>query len=97
MIPILDNICKLYISEEIAYKFVKIALLRSYVHMFFNKTLSTALHRKSQKQLPEVFFEKKCSQKFRKFHRKTPLLECLFNECAGLFFNKTANTPESNN
>ena len=52
MIPILDNICKLYISEEIACKFVKIALLHSYVYMFFNKTISTALHRKNQKQLP---------------------------------------------
>ena len=32
-----------------------------------------------QKQPPELFRRKKCSLKFRKFYRKTPVLESLFN------------------
>ena len=32
---------------------------------------------KGQKQPPEVFYEKSCSQKFRKLHRKTPVSESL--------------------
>ena len=28
--------------------------------------------------------QNRCSQKFRKFHRKTPVLESLFNKAAGL-------------
>ena len=35
-----------------------------------------------QKQPPKVFCKKRCSQNFRKFHRKTPVLECLFNKVA---------------
>ena len=31
-----------------------------------------------QKQPPEVFFEKRCSDKFRKIHRKTAVLASLF-------------------
>ena len=37
-----------------------------------------------QKQPPEVFCRKKCSEKFCKFHRKTPVLESLFNKVASL-------------
>ena len=37
-----------------------------------------------QKQSPEVFCKKKCSLKVRKFHRKTSVLESLFNKVAGL-------------
>ena len=33
---------------------------------------------KKQKQPPKVFFKKRCSQKFRKIHRKTPVPEPLF-------------------
>ena len=33
-----------------------------------------------QKQLPEVFCRKRCSIKRRKFYRKTPVLESLFNK-----------------
>ena len=32
----------------------------------------------------EVFFKKTCSESFRKFHRKAPVLESLFSEAAGL-------------
>ena len=35
-----------------------------------------------QKQ-PEMFCKKSCSEKYRKFHRKTPVLESLFNNVAG--------------
>ena len=37
-----------------------------------------------QKQPPKMFCKKRCSQKYRKFHRKTPVLESLFNNIAGL-------------
>ena len=37
-----------------------------------------------QKQSLEVFYKKRCSQKFRKFHGKTSVLESLFNKAAGL-------------
>ena len=33
-----------------------------------------------QKQSPEVFCEKTCSEKFRKLHRKTPVLESFLIE-----------------
>ena len=32
----------------------------------------------NQKQPPEMFFEKRCSQKFHKIHRKTHVSESLF-------------------
>ena len=37
-----------------------------------------------QKQPPEVFCKKKVFLKLLQFHRKTPVLECLFNNVAGL-------------
>ena len=36
-----------------------------------------------QEQPPEVFYKKRCSQRFRNIHRKTLLLESLFNKVAG--------------
>ena len=36
-----------------------------------------------KKQPPEAFCKKRCSKKFRKFYRKTPVLESLFNKAAG--------------
>ena len=38
----------------------------------------------TQKQPPEVFFEKSCSEKFCNIHRKTPVLQFLFNKFSGL-------------
>ena len=32
-----------------------------------------------QKQPPEVFCKKRCSEKFRKIHKKTPVPESLFS------------------
>ena len=37
-----------------------------------------------QKRPPSVFYKKRCSLKFHKFHRKTPVLESLFNGVPGL-------------
>ena len=39
---------------------------------------------KVQKQPPEVFCKKGCSENFFEFHKKTPVLESLFNKVAGL-------------
>ena len=36
------------------------------------------------KQPPKVFYEKGCSQKFRKIYRKTPLPESFLNKATGL-------------
>ena len=36
------------------------------------------------KQPPEVFYKKSCFQNFPNIHRKTPVLESLFNKVAGL-------------
>ena len=36
-----------------------------------------------QKQPWEVSYKKRCSQKFRKIHRKTPVPETLFHKVAG--------------
>ena len=38
----------------------------------------------TQKQPPEVFYKKRCSSKFRRIHRKTPVPENFFNKVAGL-------------
>ena len=38
----------------------------------------------SQKQPPEVFCNNRCSQKYRKIYRKTPVPESLLNKVAGL-------------
>ena len=37
-----------------------------------------------QKQPPEVFCKKRCSCKFRKFHKKASVLESPFHKVAGL-------------
>ena len=42
----------------------------------------------TQKQPPEAFCKKGCSWNFDKFHRKTPVLESLFDKVAGLNFIK---------
>ena len=40
------------------------------IHIFFRTVV--------QKQPPEVFYEKRCSEKFRKIHRKTLVPESLY-------------------
>ena len=42
------------------------------------------LKSKREKQPPEVFREKRCSWKFHKIHRKTPVPGLFFNKVAGL-------------
>ena len=37
-----------------------------------------------KRQLPEVLYKRRCSNKFCKIHRKTPVLEPLFNKVTGL-------------
>ena len=55
----------------------------------FHKCFSSILYKskkqlfEGQKQPPEVFYKKRCSLKFRKIHRKTPVPESLFNKVAG--------------
>ena len=44
--------------------------------------------RMPKKQPPDMFCKKRRAQKFRKIHRKTPVLEFFFNEVAGLEFNE---------
>ena len=37
-----------------------------------------------QKQLPEVFCKKRCSEEFCNIHRKTPVLESCFKKITGM-------------
>ena len=52
----------------------------------FHKCFSSILYKskkqlfEGQKQPPEVFYKKRCSLKFRKIHRKTPVPESLFKK-----------------
>ena len=55
-----------------------------------------------QKQPPDVFLKKRCSEKFRKIHRKTPVPESLFlikllARCFPVTFTKFLRTPFSQN
>ena len=58
-----------------AHNFIKVSLLqvlaviRGYDIIFLSET---------QKQPQEVFYKKRCSQEFRKIHRKTSVPESLF-------------------
>ena len=45
-----------------------------------SKTVKCRFTLKCQKQLPEVFCKKRCSEKFRKIHRKTHVPEPLFKK-----------------
>ena len=52
-----------------------------------------------QKQPPDVFCKKRCSEKFRNFQRKIPVLKSLFNEVAGpqvFFFSQVDFFPVNN-
>ena len=56
-----------------------------------NDQSMTSPHNESQRypefvqlEPPGVLFKKKCSVKYRKFNRKTPVLESLFNNVEGL-------------
>ena len=48
--------------------------------LFQNCYRTNACHQKS----PEVFYKRSCSSKFRKFHRKTLVLEPLYKDIANL-------------
>ena len=57
----------------------------NYFHFFAGKVWQmVTITISSQKQPPEVFCKKRCSYKFRKIHRKTPVPECLFKESCKL-------------
>ena len=49
-----------------------------FIDSFKSSLLTLSLQNNFQKQPPEVFCKKRCSQKFRKIHRKTPVPETLF-------------------
>ena len=71
-----DSPCdKLHQELELKYLYKKRCLNRlCLLHKFLSNKQSSHI----QKQSPEVFFKKRCSQKFRKIHRKTPVPESLF-------------------
>ena len=53
----------------------------------FIETLAN-LFENTQKQPPNVFYEERCSQKFHKIHRKTPVPQSLFKPQACKFIKK---------
>ena len=81
--PIL--ICNQQAAEaRICLVFFLMALIP--IQIYYSNMNKTAVEAyvQFQKQPPAVFCKKSCSLKFRKFHRKTPVLESLFNKVAGL-------------
>ena len=65
-------------STVISFLFFRQDKLSVYVFIGFTLLLPKAAIR------VEAFCKKKCSKIFRKFHRKTPVLESLFDKVAGL-------------
>ena len=65
-------------STVISFLFFRQDKLSVYVFIGFTLLLPKAAIR------VEVFCKKRCSKIFRKFHRKTPVLESLFDKVAGL-------------
>ena len=55
-----------------------------FISIRFNSVATKGTDIFNQKQPPEVFYKKRCSYKFRKIHRKTPVPESLFNKVAAL-------------
>ena len=73
------------------FDLILLFLLRSILILLHNLCVAVAslltigrwnliLNWDTQKQPPEVFCKIRCSQKFRKIHRKKPVLESLFKE-----------------
>ena len=50
-----------------------------------------------QKQPPEVFYEKKCSYKFHKIHKKTPVPESFLIKLRATYFYRTPQVAASEN
>ena len=53
-------------------------------HSSFSNAIKKDFMRYFQKQPRNMFCKKRCSKTFCKFHRKTPMLQSLFNNVAGL-------------
>ena len=53
-------------------------------NLLWRDTNTGAMKKKLQKQSFADVLQNRCSKKFRKFHRKIPVLEYLFNKVAGL-------------
>ena len=56
----------------------------TYKHTHTHTHTHIHTHTHTQKQHLEVFLKMKCSERFRKIQRKTPVLEPLFNKVAGI-------------
>ena len=54
-----------------------------------NKIIMIVILLNIEKQPPEVFFKKRCSQKFFKIHRKTPVPESLFYQSCNFIKKET--------
>ena len=57
---------------------VRMRKKRKYISSFAAASLRIQFASEIQKQQPEVFCKKRCSQKFFKIHKKTPVPESLF-------------------
>ena len=62
--------------------YVRQKQVKSRITFIEKKSLQEGRHGKVQKQRPEVFCKKRCFEKFRKIHRKTPVSESFFNKVA---------------
>ena len=76
---------KLYLSEcLIIYWNLRNKLAQIRCKCICYRHWTTNCNIQIQKRSPEVFYEKGFFKKFRIFHRKTPVLESLFNKVASL-------------
>ena len=74
---ILTKVASLYSANLIKTEF-----LRSF--FFYLDFKEHRFPKQLKKQPPEVFYKKSFFKKFRSIHRKTPVLESLFNKVADL-------------
>ena len=80
------NICLFLNSICLSSRKCQKRFFKKWLQNFFMKFLKVDnfLRNYLQKQPPEVFCKKRCSYKFWKLRRKTPVLESLFNKVARL-------------
>ena len=58
-------------------------LTRKVVYRVRKSIITIIIKDDLRKQAPEAFCKKRCSLKFRQFHRKTSVLKSLFNTFSG--------------
>ena len=80
IVLVFENTCEIFKRKVALFKFshyCKCSMRKVFKENSSQKNLQYKIPKK-QKQPPEVFCKKRCSYKFYKIHRKTPVPESLF-------------------